>query len=443
LSDYIAQIEIARNVMLNKYDYALPSRDFWSRIALTLTTDGTKRIHLHLQEEGMFEKLPSTLKNIELVYEFDSVSSYIDMGYYHYTSNSCEDINETTSGPVMFIEKLYNAKCYTDIRRAQGNVSLSQRKESLSLGLPKNFQQDPSQEKHIWGFVLMVKDALISSHGAMTSRDTTIYSYKCHDYDYSSIPLDSTFRTQIHNEVFVITGHWGVGYYHSLIEDLPRLAPYIIFLKQNLQIKIHAGNMKHIGDMLSLIGISKGRIVLGNVTAKIAYFPSAYSCGSSGILNFKLLTDSLQPPESILFKSPRTILLIQRTTPHRLFLHHQDILAMLQKEASSKGLLVVTFADDPAPSMAKTRFMFNQAVMVVAPHGAGLSNIIFCKPGTVIIEGLHHRDHTKAANTCFLTLALALGHRYHGVYFKDRDVLDHRPEDYKDAVRFYLNHLSL
>jgi hypothetical protein len=33
--------------------------------------------------------------------------------------------------------------------------------------------------------------------------------------------------------------------------------------------------------------------------------------------------------------------------------------------------------------------IFNSAEVVIAPHGAGLSNLIFCNPGTKVIEIFH------------------------------------------------------
>jgi capsular polysaccharide biosynthesis protein len=68
--------------------------------------------------------------------------------------------------------------------------------------------------------------------------------------------------------------------------------------------------------------------------------------------------------------------------------------------------------DNPAPSLHDTMKMFNDAVMVVGPHGAGLSNILFSETGTFIVEGVCNLPHL---NLCFQRLAHVLGHRWHGV----------------------------
>ena len=57
--------------------------------------------------------------------------------------------------------------------------------------------------------------------------------------------------------------------------------------------------------------------------------------------------------------------------------------------------------------------IFGRALMVVAPHGAGLSNLIFCQPGTYVIEALCSDNPL-----CYLWTAQILGHRWHGIMAK-------------------------
>ena len=51
--------------------------------------------------------------------------------------------------------------------------------------------------------------------------------------------------------------------------------------------------------------------------------------------------------------------------------------------------------------------------MVIAPHGAGLSNMIFSQKATFFIEILP-RDVTLLTR-CYQRLAYALGHRYYAI----------------------------
>ena len=51
--------------------------------------------------------------------------------------------------------------------------------------------------------------------------------------------------------------------------------------------------------------------------------------------------------------------------------------------------------------------LFQRAVLAVGPHGAGLSNLIYCEPGTYVIEGLCNPPHL---NMCFQWATHILGH---------------------------------
>ena len=59
----------------------------------------------------------------------------------------------------------------------------------------------------------------------------------------------------------------------------------------------------------------------------------------------------------------------------------------------------------PVAQQAK---LFSEAEFVVAPHGAGLTNMVFAPPGTRLLE-LFHPQHR---NTCYSNLAATCGHHY-------------------------------
>ena len=108
-----------------------------------------------------------------------------------------------------------------------------------------------------------------------------------------------------------------------------------------------------------------------------------------------------------------TIVLIKRSRI-RWFGKHNLILHMLKAIAKIFHLKVEVFGDRPPPSLQETRRLFNRAVMVVGPHGAGFANIIFSQPGLCVVEGLCY-DHLMRINQCYKDLAQSLGHIYHGV----------------------------
>ena len=114
--------------------------------------------------------------------------------------------------------------------------------------------------------------------------------------------------------------------------------------------------------------------------------------------------------------------------------------------AKEYNLSYEVFKDNPPPSFVDMIRMFNAAVMVVAPHGAGLENLVFSEPGTFVVEGVCNRPHT---NLFFQRTAQVLGHRWHGIPSSDVciqpngvggifGVVTIEPSIINDTIRTYL-----
>jgi hypothetical protein len=52
--------------------------------------------------------------------------------------------------------------------------------------------------------------------------------------------------------------------------------------------------------------------------------------------------------------------------------------------------------------------LFNNASVVIGQHGAGLTNALFTRQGTVIVEQV-----SRGGNPCYMDLAYTLGLQYH------------------------------
>ena len=115
--------------------------------------------------------------------------------------------------------------------------------------------------------------------------------------------------------------------------------------------------------------------------------------------------------------------------------------------AKEYNLSYEVFKDNPPPSFVDMMRMFNAAVMVVAPHGAGLAKLVFSEPGTFVVEGVCNRPHT---NLFFQRTAQVLGHRWHGIPSSGGcsrpngvggifDVVTIEPSIINDTMRTYLD----
>jgi capsular polysaccharide biosynthesis protein len=207
-----------------------------------------------------------------------------------------------------------------------------------------------------------------------------------------------------------------------MVEIVPRIALYLDFLKANPQIRILApetGNGR-LADLFRILGLDPWRLVAGLSRAKIVYQPRAVGCGRAIVPETQILSNIYRKYISRSFPlgestSYQNRLILIRRSGSRRFTEQAAIEVVVRQAASDFNLTYSLFIDNPTPSLSQTMFWFNTAAVVVAPHGAGLANIIFSEPGTFILEGMCDPPHT---NVCFQRLAYVLGHHWHGVMSK-------------------------
>ena len=139
------------------------------------------------------------------------------------------------------------------------------------------------------------------------------------------------------------------------------------------------------------------------------YVPQATPCGFAQIHELQILnrlyTSKLQDSSQ---SGNSSVVFIHRSGL-RKFRQNREIEGTVSRAAADFGLPFIVFRDDPSPSMEESMEIFFNAALVVAPHGAGLSNVVYCKPGTYVIEGVCNEPHV---NMCYQWTSHILGHRY-------------------------------
>jgi len=86
--------------------------------------------------------------------------------------------------------------------------------------------------------------------------------------------------------------------------------------------------------------------------------------------------------------------------------------------------------------------LFRQATVVIAPHGAGLANLLASRPGTGVLEFLTERD----MNLCNMFAALKLGLFYHPLVVRGSShggLFHVDVHEALDTLRALLNSVSL
>jgi capsular polysaccharide biosynthesis protein len=101
----------------------------------------------------------------------------------------------------------------------------------------------------------------------------------------------------------------------------------------------------------------------------------------------------------------------------------------LEKRLQGMGFRVLLPEDLPFEQQVSA---FARARLIVAPHGAGLANLVFCNPGVNVIE-LFHPEHP---NECYRRLAGDCGLGYQAVF--GRNTLS-RPSPDDRAAEFAVN----
>ena len=264
-------------------------------------------------------------------------------------------------------------------------------------------------------YIHVHRDAIVTKFGDVISGNLKLVLSSCgKDFRPQLSFAGDVSRIPIYNELFVITQHWGTAYFHFMVEVMPRLALYAEFLKTNPQIPILAPEAKRrLAMFLKVIGLYKPRLVSGVSRAKIVYQPRTTPCGAANLHESQMLSYIYRnyikrtfPPE------PRNKMILIRRSKNRIFIKQKEIEKVLKRAAADYNLTYALFIDNPSPSLYDTMRMFHSAVIIVAPHGAGLANMLFSQPGTYVVEGFCNLPH---ANLCFQWLAYILGHQWHGL----------------------------
>ncbi|CAH1800947.1 unnamed protein product [Owenia fusiformis] len=319
-------------------------------------------------------------------------------------------------------------------------------------------------EKTTFGhfYIQVIQMGYIETLGRVTVYDedtfVTIFPEMC----LPETNFESTYKQfyKTEDEVFIISQFGGNNFYHTMVELIPRLSLFMDLLQSHPKIKIHIMDMSFTRDVLGLLGFDSNRIVSGFVKAKIAYLPRGTKCGNSDPLTLQILSDKYLDVLSnkINFnilsnkmdlhhqrKHRNSILLIKRSGT-RKFKQHGHIRNTISNIASRNNLNFLEFSDVPQKKILATVAYFNNAFLVIGAHGAGLSNILFSRPGTFIIEVV---CQGYIINPCYLDLSRKLGHRYYGITSMNKEKncfngeLEVNVTELVEAVEFFVQQFIL
>ena len=195
------------------------------------------------------------------------------------------------------------------------------------------------------------------------------------------------------------------GYYHVLMESIPQ-ALHAIDCYPDTKLLIPTTPQRYLTSILEFLGLhDDGRVISSDYplrTDKTILVPRWVNGGfvpqeDVNILRRHIL--SKLPPHE---KSPTRKIYISRSKcPHRRLTNEKD----LERALENNGFEIIFFEEI---SFAEQMKSIVEAKTIVAPHGAGLANIIAGSPGLSIIEIIS----PNWFNTCYAKLAVQCGFEY-------------------------------
>lgn len=292
----------------------------------------------------------------------------------------------------------------------------------------------------------VIRHGIVNRVGDVFSRNLKIVPYGCFPILELNLP-PAVEAIPLYKEVFVIAQHHGDETYHRISEVMPCIAVNVEFLLRNPSIKIFClENQGLLVELLGVLGIDRHRIVTGWSRAEIVYLPRSSMCCMQSFFEPQILSllfrDYTKRHLTPTVRLNRDRVVVIRRSHYRRFKDQDEIERSVEAAARSFNLSFTVFKDNPPPSLNETMVMFNTAVVVIGPHGAGLANVVFSEPGTFVIEGVCNLPH---ANLFFQRNSLVLGHRWHGVPAKDGcthgvfGVVNIEPSLLKSVLLEYLN----
>lgn len=212
------------------------------------------------------------------------------------------------------------------------------------------------------------------------------------------------FKKEKINKGLWVLDQWSSGYFHWCTEVLPRIIAareivedYPVLLPSTYhKVDFISESLKALDVSVCYYDINK------KVSIKKLLAPSHLQPAQFNPLYINKLKNSFQVNSSS--ESGSKNIYISRKKAHRRKIVNEDELIQL---LSTFGFSTVYMED---LSFFDQRSLMNGAQLLISNHGAGLTNMLFMKEGSSVIELKADADDI---NNCFFNLASALNHQYY------------------------------
>lgn len=207
---------------------------------------------------------------------------------------------------------------------------------------------------------------------------------------------------RVEGPAVLVANHWQGNYHHWLVEVLPRLRAALEEpALAAAPVLVPADGPAFQREALDLLGVDPARRLPfdgGEWDVERLYVPSPGSFAPHELrwVRARALAGLEAPPGAA------GLLYVTRAdATTRRVLNEAEVVGALQ----ARGFEVVSLTGMPFREQVRR---FAGARVVVGPHGAGLTNVLFAPPGAALVE----LTPADAVNHCFWLMANGLGLRY-------------------------------
>ena len=217
-------------------------------------------------------------------------------------------------------------------------------------------------------------------------------------------------------ELYILGSNAGNNYYSNLLQFLPRI---FFNKKTNLKLAIHRNSSNKyrnfIISILESLNIEFTFVFLDDDFYNFidSEFPQFLSINDS----IEILKKFINPKTNI--EISKKIYVTREDSNYRKILNEGDVVSLLRE----RGYKVI---NPQLYEIDEQIEIFSNAEKIISTHGSNLANIIFCKPGTEILEiAPSFRDNEKILEDRYLNLCLINNLKYNKIVSDTVDVENH------------------
>jgi capsular polysaccharide biosynthesis protein len=300
------------------------------------------------------------------------------------------------------------------------NSFISNRKKPVNLNI-KDFDlfEVELEKKFDEVFVYELKNIFMSGEFVIFQQDTlpnnikyhaSFYSFK-NNISFCKVILSAIFRFKFSIKIkkyFIFTDDWSFGYFHWLLDAIPRLYSIKINLNSNPSVILLAKykNLSFANFSLKLMDIKNIKYLNSNSIyyfRKIIFHCHLAPTGNYNEENLISLRNYIINNNTHSLNLGPKIFISRSKAKRRNIINEYELLPIL----NIHGFKVVCFEDY---TMEEQISICVNSSVLISQHGAGLSNMLFMPKNSKVAE---LRNEGDRHNNCYFSLASALNLDYY------------------------------